>query len=64
MELIDIVSESFELGRECEETVDGDVVLNLKDIFACSCVSDCEGDDRSDVCYEIKLKTNLQLPTS
>lgn len=27
-----IVSESFELGRECDETVDGEVVLNLRDM--------------------------------
>lgn len=27
-----IVSESFELGSECDETVDGEVVLNLRDM--------------------------------
>jgi hypothetical protein len=32
VELIDIVSESFELGRECDETVEGEVALNLRDI--------------------------------
>lgn len=29
---MDIVSESFELGSECDDTVDGEVVLNLRDI--------------------------------
>lgn len=35
VELIDIVSESFELGRECEDTVDGEVALNLNDMTMC-----------------------------
>jgi hypothetical protein len=34
LELIDIVSDTFEFGRDCDDTADGEVVLNLIDMMS------------------------------
>lgn len=56
-----IVSESFELGSECDETVDGEVVLNLIDMMAgmvCSrwgIMSVCQNNQREKKSFKIPI---------